>query len=754
MKINQKPLILLLISLILSFNVQATVFNAISNDDWDEVTTWDQGSLPGILDTVVIDGYTVTIDAGTGNVSIKHLIISNYIGDAELWVTDAITFTVTDDCEAILDNVNTYDADLILQNGAIMNVGGDVEFTRTAANNTNERLLLTIEDASRMNVSGDFTFDYKNSLGTENSNEIFLDDTGILDVTGNTWLYTRGGADFDFKIQGSAQAILRGNLSAEISGGNELTITSGETSHFQVTGNVSIVNSGATTHAMLHADGTDGTFTIGGDLTLNSSSSDKIVYLEATNSNCVFNVTGDISMSALSESDVYIDLKASSNLFLGGDILRPTNYGALLMATGATFTYNGSTPQVLADENLTGSGTDALNFTNLVLDNSSGFTVEDTLHVVDSLILNDGVVTTTSSNIILIGDQATISGGSASAYIDGPLIKSGRTSGSSFLFPVGDGGTYSPMEISSVTTIASQYEVQFFGDPPPFGASLDADVTNISSDKYWTLTKLAGSDDVKVTLHWNDADADNVNDLDSVIVVGLNGSNVWESFGNSGTTGNIGAGSSGSVSSLDGDPPPFGIVTFTLGNTEPKALPVELMFFNAIKQSEKVNLTWKTSSEINTSHFDIEHSSDGINFRKIDSVWSIGDANRSQHYSSFDDAPVDGSNYYRLKIIDEDGSFEYSQTVVVDFENAYDFILYPNPIFNVIYLKGSDDFSEEGQIEVFDINGKLIYSDYCTFENGKFQISAYKLNAKSAGTYFMRISTASNNYILKFNKAN
>ncbi len=752
MKIKRNLLYLFLLLLSYSNNIHATVFNAISSDDWDKTSTWDQGSVPGLLDTVVIDGYTVTIDAGTGNVTIKHLILTNTSEDAQLYIDGSVTVTVNGNVEATLENVDHYDIDLILLNGAILNVSGNVDFIRTADNAYNERLLLSISDSSRLNVSGDFTFDYKNADTGENANEIFLDNTAILDVTGNTTLYLRGGSDFDFIIQGSAQAILRGNLDAQMSGGDELNITAKASSHFQVTGDVTVTNSGGTTHAMLNAEVSGGEFTFGGDLTMNSSVTDKIVYVDAAGSSSAFNVSGDISMSALSEGDVYIDLNSSSNLYIGGDFLRPTNYGAIYMESASTITHNGSSTQVIPDEDLTGSGTDAFNFTNVALDNSAGFTIVDSLHISNTLSLVNGIISTTSANIIIIDDQATISGGSATAYIDGPIIKSGRSNGSSFIFPIGDDGVYAPFEVSEISSSKSQYTAQFFGDPPPFGASKAADVISVSTSQYWTLDKLTDSENVDITLHWVDADDSGVRDLDSLIIVGLSGSNVWESYGNGGFTGNVGVGVSGSISSIDGDPPPFGVTKFTFGTAEPLELPIELNRFDVGVQGDKAVIFWQTLSEVNNSHFVIERSDDGSNFEVLKTVQSKENKNQLQSYTVFDTEPSEGLNYYRLMIVDENDRYKYSQTKVVDFDKTKQLKVYPNPVGEMLHLKGSNSMSEEGIFEVIGVNGQRLYTGKYVFENGRFQITTDEINVYGPGTYFIRVITSSGSQVLKFTK--
>ena len=273
---NSNLLFLFLINLFFSNYTQAAVFQAINHGDWGEPTTWDQGSVPGSSDDVVIDGYMITIDIGTGDVAVNSITVANSTGsNSELTIDGLVTITVNDDLVANLANHSNHVVVEIL-NGAIVNIGGNVDFIRSASNNVKEMLKLTISQASRMNVSGDFTFDYKNADSAEESNEIDLKDDAVLDVTGNTYLYMTGGKNFKFDIGGSSKANLRGDVIAEITGGTEMVI-----------------------HNHSH-------LVIGGNFIMNSEGADKVIKLELVNAGSVTEIMGDISMSAVSEGDVFI----------------------------------------------------------------------------------------------------------------------------------------------------------------------------------------------------------------------------------------------------------------------------------------------------------------------------------------------------------------------------------------------------------------------------------------------------------------
>ena len=91
-------------------------------------------------------------------------------------------------------------------------------------------------------------------------------------------------------------------------------------------------------------------------------------------------------------------------------------------------------------------------------------------------------------------------------------------------------------------------------------------------------------------------------------------------------------------------------------------LPVELISFKArANQNQQVDLDWKTASQEGFSHFEIEHSTDGKLFTPFSTVET--DNSNSQisiQYQDVHENPIDGTNYYHLKMIDLDETFEYS----------------------------------------------------------------------------------------------
>ena len=136
--------------------------------------------------------------------------------------------------------------------------------------------------------------------------------------------------------------------------------------------------------------------------------------------------------------------------------------------------------------------------------------------------------------------------------------------------------------------------------------------------------------------------------------------------GSSAITGPVGSITAGSCS-INGSP------------CGPTVLPIELLFFKGSKGLSNVNLKWATASELNFDYFDIEKSSNGIDFNSIIHVKGNGTTNEQHNYTFDDEKPYMGKNYYRLKSIDFDGYTETFNIVMVDFDGSKDFFVSPNP---------------------------------------------------------------------------
>ncbi|MFK8007481.1 MAG: T9SS type A sorting domain-containing protein [Saprospiraceae bacterium] len=636
-----------------------------------------------------------------------------------------------------------------------------MNFVRAANNITSNRLLFYMHGNSKTYIRGDFSYDYKNASTSEGSFDIYTTENAILDVIGQTTLITRNGKDLDLVLEGNSQVILRDSLSLLIYGGQQTAITSKGNSHLQLLSNAYLLNSGGSNNTKIKSkDG--GKVTISGNVYMESTGNNLDIKLESQGTNTELNIEGDIIMTSTSDSSNVIHLRNEGKLNFGGNIFRPTFFGALKMESEGKLVFNGTEPQTIPEGKLDNSGNDSLYFGIISIENTSNspFELADDFVVKDSLILTSGKIKTSSSSLLILEDGAFIKGGDSDSYVQGPLMKKGATNGKSFTFPIGDKTNFAPITITPVTTSSSaEYTAEYhYSDPPPFGVIY---LNNVSNSEYWKLTRASGTPDASVTLSWYDAANQGINNLTDLVVAGVYDDpdpgidSLWTSYGNGGTTGTTGSNGSGTITSLASDPPPFGVIYFTYGSTTAmNSLPVELTSFQAIQQNSHVHLQWETASERNTSHFSIERSTNGIDFKEIGSIQGSGDGVIAQHYTFKDISPENGINYYRLKIIDNDDTFEYSNIEVVIFENAPAIQLFPNPVKETIQLEGFDSNINEVQLDIIDRCGKLIFSNNIQINNGRLQISTDLANIQNSGTYFLRVIGQGQSHVFKFIKIN
>ena len=134
-------------------------------------------------------------------------------------------------------------------------------------------------------------------------------------------------------------------------------------------------------------------------------------------------------------------------------------------------------------------------------------------------------------------------------------------------------------------------------------------------------------------------------------------------------------------------------------------LPIELLYFSATLEKEKVVLRWETASEINADHYVIEKSSDGIEYKTMAIVSAKGFAD---NYILYDRDPYVGRNYYRLTEIDMD--FQHSEAYITTIsvgETKFKLIsIHPIPSTQNVYVSFVSESETPVQLEVLDVLGR------------------------------------------------
>ena len=137
------------------------------------------------------------------------------------------------------------------------------------------------------------------------------------------------------------------------------------------------------------------------------------------------------------------------------------------------------------------------------------------------------------------------------------------------------------------------------------------------------------------------------------------------------------------------------------------ALPVVLVSFGVTKMENAAMLQWQTTSEVNSNFFEIQQSNDAKSWNVLGIVASAIASKTLKSYS-FNDFLRNGTSYYRLKMVDQDGSFAYSAIRNLKNELPETVTAYPNPVVDKLQVDISK-IREAASISVFDVSGRQYY---------------------------------------------
>ncbi len=190
---------------------------------------------------------------------------------------------------------------------------------------------------------------------------------------------------------------------------------------------------------------------------------------------------------------------------------------------------------------------------------------------------------------------------------------------------------------------------------------------------------------------------------------------------------------------------------FSIG-TANCALPLTLLDFTAAVSGKNVQLKWITTKEINTSHFEIERSKDGIQFQNLGSVNAAASSTQQITYQFTD---VNALNLgadkflYRLKMVDNEGKYVYSKIALINIiADGRAFYIYPNPAKDNVYIVLNAQNNKQAEIRITDQNGRQVYRKQEQTGN------QYKINVSTlqAGIYRLQVITNEGVKSIKFIK--
>lgn len=384
-------------------------------------------------------------------------------------------------------------------------------------------------------------------------------------------------------------------------------------------------------------------------------------------------------------------LTNNGQLYVRGDL--SNSQSSMAVGTGTLY-LNGTSAQSV-------NGSQPFKTYNLNTNNSSGITLNNELSVSGAHTFTSGLIHSSSiPNYLIYEAGSSYSGDNDSRHVTGWVKKIGNTN---FTFPVGDASYERPAALANISA-ASEFNCKYY-TPTPNKNNLTPPLVQVKGNEYWQIDKVSGGN-AQVTLNWNHPKVamDNVVVTD-ILVANYSGAS-WVSRGGTagGTVTTTGTITSTSLSS-------FG--PFTLGyKTYP--IPLKLISFTAERRSGTSYLKWVTENEYNVDRFDVQRSHDGVLYQTIGTV-QARNTSSLQQYSFDDHSSLNGLAYYRIKSVDIDGKFSYSNIAVLS-ENNFTAggIITLNPAHNNITILNKTGKEGSFTYRLFNTGGQLMSSGAVT----------------------------------------
>jgi hypothetical protein len=181
-------------------------------------------------------------------------------------------------------------------------------------------------------------------------------------------------------------------------------------------------------------------------------------------------------------------------------------------------------------------------------------------------------------------------------------------------------------------------------------------------------------------------------------------------------------------------------------------LPVTMLNFDAKRAGKVNNLSWTTSQEINTLKFEVERSNDGINFTSIGTVNAAGNSSSAiSSYRFVDTKPVKGTNFYRIRSIDNDNAFKFSTIKSVKNLGTPELAINPNPVAETMKIALEAEYAEKAMVVITDLSGRRVHSSAVQVLAGANQINI-PVQQLSKGTYLVMIQLNNETLVKKITK--
>ncbi len=397
----------------------------------------------------------------------------------------------------------------------------------------------------------------------------------------------------------------------------------------------------------------------------------------------------------------------ASTIIMNKSITSAINPGTLVFETGSTLTE--------LTVNITTPARDTV-------------IINGTVGIAGNVNLTKGVIVLTPATTLIVDAAATITGGSASSYIDGKVRKV-NPSVATFLFPVGQAKQYAPVEMSGLTS-ASDFTVQYFKQVYSnltINAATAAAFPGyaVSTKEYWNIDK-TGADNPNIKFYYNAGSIVNP----ALAKVAHFNTIDWDDIGRDGN-GTDGVGNFIVKNAISSFSP------FTFGEVA-SVVPIVLQSFNGSLVNNNSSLQWKTTCESAGDAFELQYSTDGRNFTTIFVTNAVGNC-IGNTYSFVQKNVIASVNYYRLISISLDGRKKISNIITLkngklDFEIALQYALVNDQLLFSITSPSTGAASAS----ISNMIGQLLYNKNISYSQGT-QLNYIPVEKLSSGMYLLTI---------------
>ncbi len=188
---------------------------------------------------------------------------------------------------------------------------------------------------------------------------------------------------------------------------------------------------------------------------------------------------------------------------------------------------------------------------------------------------------------------------------------------------------------------------------------------------------------------------------------------------------------------------------FVVKLNQPGTLPINFTSIKAFQKNTSIQVEWIMATESNIRIYEIEKSLDGMHFTKAGTTAPTSNNNGAAKYSWVDGYPFDGNNFYRLKAIENSGSFKYSSIVIINIRRGKSGIaINPKPLIDrTLNLQLQNQPKGVYNVRVFDNIGQLLYSEKVQHPGGSSVQTLQLSSSISTGIYQVQISNGETNII-------